>query len=80
MIAEKYPFENLYGEFSIRRTFYTAKLPYGEISVQRNFLPQNFLATKFPHSEISYGEIFHGKVSYGEISGHTQILQKEPVF
>ena len=43
--------------------FPTAKLPYGEFSLRRNFL-----TAKFPFSENSYRKIPHSKISYGEIS------------
>ena len=47
-----------YGEISLQRNFLTAKFPEGEKSSRRNFL-----MTKFPYSQISYGEISQGKIS-----------------
>ena len=71
-----------HGETSVRRTFFTAYFPYGEISIRQNFLRQNFFVAIFPYSELSFDEIslrrnflrrnFHGEISYGEISGHEE--------
>ena len=40
-------------KFSYGELVFTAKSPYGEISVRRNFLRRNILTAKFPYGEIS---------------------------
>ena len=43
----------VYGETPVRRAYFTAKFPYGEISVRQNFLRWNFFTAKFPYGDIS---------------------------
>ena len=41
-----------YGEISVRRNFLKAKFPYGEISLRRNFLTVKFPMTKLPTAKF----------------------------
>ena len=60
----------IYGKTPVRRTYFTAKFPCGEITVRRNFV-----TAKFSYCEISYGEI-----SYGQISCRERIKPSRLVF
>ena len=71
---------------NVEKCLYTAKLPYGKVSVRQNllkakflkvkirhsqtFLRRNFLAAKLPLDKISHGDIFQYEISYGENSGN----------
>ena len=50
--------------------FRTAKVPYGEISVQRKFRTAKNLYSEKAYGKISYGKISYGENSYGENSGN----------
>ena len=58
----------------MQRNSRTVKVPYGEISVQQNFLRLKFLTAKFPYGEISLRrncltvKVPHDEISYSEIS------------
>ena len=57
-ISKTHTKTSLYGETPVRRTYFTAKFPYGETSVRRNFLRRNFPKAKFPYGEISLRQNF----------------------
>ena len=69
MIAEKYPFESLYGEILVKQNFYAAKSLYGEFSYSEIFLLWNFLQVKFYSGKTSSPRNFP-RQNYGEVSGH----------
>ena len=57
------------GEITVRhkvslQSVFTAKCPYGEMSVRRSVR-----TVKYPYGEMSYGEISYGEKSYGENTG-----------
>ena len=68
MIAEKYPFESLYGKFPYWDIF------YANISVQWIFRKIKFPTAKFLYNEISLRRVFlTAEFPYGESSDHDMV-------